>query len=103
MRGLGVQGRRLWSLGSALRRIIRLNVRMNTTRHEDSKTYGTHFLDSIIGGHKHLDHALYAFRHVDAKNYGAYHLDFIIGDLEHLNYTLETSDRLGTKTTRRAT
>ena len=63
---------------------------MYTSQHLDSKTYRAHFLDSIIGDHKHLDHALYAFRHVDATNYGAHHLDPIIGDLEHLYYALDT-------------
>ena len=55
--------------------------------HLDSKTCGAHFLDSIIGDHKRLDHALFAFGHVDVNNYGAHHLDFLIGELEHLDHT----------------
>ena len=41
--------------------------------------------------------ASYTFRYLDSKNYGAHHLDFIIGDLEHLDHILDTSHHLDTK------
>ena len=60
-----------------------------------------HFLDSIIGDYKHLDHTLYAFledldgalymfHHLNTKAYGAHRLDFVVGHREHLDLVLDT-------------
>ena len=86
MHGLGVPGRRWWSLGSALRSFLRLSVSIFMSRH----------LDSIIGDQKHLDHALYAFRHIHARNYRVHRLDSIIGHFEHLDYALYMFHHLDT-------
>ena len=66
-------------------------------RHLDTKTYGTHHLDSIIGHLGHLDLAYDLFWHLDAKTYGAHHLYSIIGHLEHLDRVVDLFWQLDTK------
>ena len=56
--------------------------------HLDIKTYGAHFIDSIIGYPEHLDPVFDTFRHINTKNFGAKILESILGDHEKLDYAL---------------